>query len=595
MTLLLHCQSLSKEIATQLLFKDLSLSICVGDHIGLMGRNGSGKSTLLKILVEEEKPTSGTRTAKTGLKIGYVPQTCEFPAKTAHEILIESIKTSQPPSEKELVVEMWLSKTGFKGNEPTADLLSGGWKKRLSIATQLIQEPHLLLLDEPTNHLDLEGIVWLENLLKREVSTYLFVSHDRFFLQNMSSRIIEIDSLYPNGLFAIDGTYSHFLEKKELFIQGQLEQERSLSSKVRRELHWLQQTPKARTTKSRARVEDAHELFEQLSALRRRNQQKKAAIDFTASERETRKLVAVKNLSKKIHTRTLFHHLDFTLSPGSRLGLIGPNGSGKTTLLKLLAEEISPDQGTIKKAEDLKVVYFDQHRMQLPDHVTLREALSPKGDFVSYQGKQIHINGWCKRFLFMPDVLDRPIRTLSGGERARISIAYLMLQSADLLLLDEPTNDLDIPTLETLEETLLEFTGAIVLITHDRFMLERVCNRILSLGNPDRMQIYADYRQWDMASKTHSTVEKTKEKKRSSPKSRLTYTEQKEYDQIEEKILKLEEEIKALSRLIDAPEVAQNAAQLRNLCTQVGLAESQIEQLYLRWEELDKKRFSSKA
>src|SRR3990167_1046814 len=197
-----------------------------------------------------------------------------------------------------------------------------------------------------------------------------------------------------------------------------------------------------------------------------------------------------------IGEKTLFRNLDFTLSPGSRLGLMGPNGSGKTSLLKMLAGEMAPDCGTIKKAEGLQVVYFDQHRAQLPLHLTLKEALSPKGDFVSFQGAEIHVNGWCKRFLFSPDLLEMTIENLSGGERARIAIAHLMLQPADILLLDEPTNDLDIPTLEALEESLLEFPGALVLISHDRYMLDRICNSVLALGNPDQVELFASYSQW---------------------------------------------------------------------------------------------------
>lgn len=465
---------------------------------------------------------------------------------------------------------MWLSKLGFTGKESTAAQLSGGWKKRLGFARELITSPELILFDEPTNHLDLEGILWLEKFLSRESPTYLLVSHDRYFLQNVTNRVIEIDPTYPKGIFAIDGPYSNFLEKKEQFLSGQIQQERSLASKARRETDWLRQGAKARTTKSQSRIDEAHEILKEHSDISERNRQKRTKIDFAATERETRKLLSAKNLSKKIGNKVLFDHLDMLLSPGIRVGLLGPNGSGKTTLLRLLAGEIQPDQGTIKMADELKIVYFDQHRAALPDHITLREALSPKGDYVTFRGQSIHVNGWCKRFLFSPDLLDMVIGRLSGGERARISIAHLMLQPADLLLLDEPTNDLDIPTLETLEESLLEFPGAVVLITHDRCMLDRICNEIVTLGKEKEIEPPVELK------KEHAP----------RPKSKLSYLEKKEYEAIEGKITKLEDEVKTLNQSL---ETTQDPQKLNEICKAIGLAETQIEQLYLRWEELDNK------
>jgi ATP-binding cassette subfamily F protein uup len=589
MTLLLNCQSLSKSFGSRLLFQDLCFSIFTGEKVGLIGPNGSGKSTLLKILAGFEKATSGIVSARRGLQIGYVPQSCEFPDQTPEVVLLDQLKDDpRPDYEKELLAETWLSKLGFKGTERSAQLLSGGWKKRLSIAQALILSPDLLLLDEPTNHLDLEGILWLEKFLSREAPSYILVSHDRYFLQNMVNRIVEINRVYPQGLFSIEGTYSNFLEKKEGFLKGQVEQERSLASKARREVEWLGRSAPARTSKSKSRIEDAHELLHELSQVHGRNTQRKSNIDFAATQRETQKLLTAKNLSKEIAGRLLFHHLDFVLSPGKRMGLMGPNGSGKTTLLKIIAGEISPDQGTLKQADGLKIVYFDQHRMQLPGNITLRQALSPQGDYVTFHGQKIHINGWCKRFLFSPDILEMPLEKLSGGERARISIAHLMLQPADVLLLDEPTNDLDIPTLETLEESLVDFPGAVVLITHDRCMLDRICTTLLALGDPDKNDFFEDYSQWEASLKTPAPEEKKEKKLEPKPtKIKLSYTEKKEYDQMEEKISKLEEEIKQLNLQLEGP--AQNPEQLQLLCTEIGLAENRLEQLYLRWEELDKK------
>lgn len=592
MSLFLNCQLLCKSFASRVLFENLSFGIFSGDRIGLIGPNGSGKSTLLKILAGLEPQVSGIVSAKRGLKIGYVPQSCEFEDEKPETILLNSlIDDERPDYEKELLVQTWLSKLGFTGTEPSAKRLSGGWKKRLSLAQQFISSPDLLLLDEPTNHLDLEGILWLEKFLSKEAPSYLIVSHDRYFLQNMVNRVIEINPVYPNGLFSIDGTYTNFLEKKEEFLEGQLQQERSLASKARRELDWLRRSPKARTTKAQSRIDDAHEVLQELSQIQDRNRQKKADIDFSATYRETQKLLVAKNLSKEAGGRTLFSHLDFTLSPGTRIGLMGPNGSGKTTLLRILAGEIEPDQGTVKKVDGLKIVYFDQHRIQLPDNITLREALSPNGDFVCFRGQMIHVNGWCKRFLFSPEILDMPLAKLSGGEKARISIAHLMLQPADLLLLDEPTNDLDIATLETLEESLVDFPGAVILITHDRCMLDRICNTLIAFGNPDQNELFADYSQWERSFKNTIAQQKSKEKKieATSVKSKLSYTEKKELEQIEGKILKLEQEIQQLNSNLEDPKISQDPARLQELCTQVAIAENKIEQFYIRWEELDKK------
>ncbi len=593
MTLFLNCQNLNKSFGNRTLFEDLSFSIFSGDRVGLIGPNGSGKSTLLKILAGIERQNSGTISTRRGIKIGYVPQTCEFPNEKPIDILLASFAADdeRPDYERELLAETWLSKLGFTGEETSAERLSGGWKKRLMLAKELMAAPDLLLLDEPTNHLDLEGIMWLEKFLPREAPSYLLVSHDRFFLQNMINRTIEINPIYPTGLFAIDGTYSEFLELKEGFIKGQIEQERSIASKARKELDWLRQSPKARTSKSKSRVEDAHELLKDLSDIKGRNRQKKAGIDFAASERETKKLLAAKNLSKEINGRTLFKNLDFTLSPGTRIGLMGPNGSGKTTLLKMLSGEVLPDVGTIKKADQLQIVYFDQHRMQLPDHITLREALSPNGDFVTFRGQKIHVNGWCKRFLFSSEILDMPLDKLSGGERARIAIAHLMLQPADLLLLDEPTNDLDIPTLETLEDSLMDFPGAVVLITHDRCMLDRICNTLLALGDPEQNQLFVDFSQWEASLKSTAAPQKTKEKKpeTSASKAKLSYAEKKEYEQMEGKIQELEAIVQKLNHSLEDPVIAQNPQSLQEICSKVALEENRIEQLYLRWEELEKK------
>lgn len=582
----LNCHSLSKAFGEKSLFQGISFTIVSGDKVGLIGPNGSGKSTLLKILAGIENPDSGSVSITRGLKIGYVPQTYAFPPLKPKDVLLEALKNSPGSSyEKELLVQTTLSKVGFTDLEPEAPLLSGGWKKRLSIAKELIFEPDLLLLDEPTNHLDLESLLWLEKFLKK-VPTYVVVSHDRYFLQNTTNTIIEISPSYPKGMFLAKCSYAEFLGRKTDFLENQIQQEQSISSKARRESEWLKQSPKARTTKSQSRVDEASRILEQLSQIKTRNRQRNVDFEFVSSERKTQKLVVAKNLEKRLDENILFKNLDFTLSSGSRIGLVGPNGSGKTTLLKLIMNEQQPDMGTIKTADDLKIVYFDQHRSQIPGNTTLREALSPNGDFVTFHGRPVHVNGWCKRFLFKPEILNLPIERLSGGERARIAIAHLLLQPADILLLDEPTNDLDINTLETLEESLLDFSGAIVLITHDRCMIDRVCTSIIALGEAEG--IYAEYSQWENAKKQLIEEKKKEEKPKiispQQPKPKLTYFEKKEFEQIEDKINKLEHEIKNLNIALE-----QNPINLQELCTAVAIAETELEKLYLRWEELDSK------
>lgn len=566
MTLLLNTQFLEKSFGSRLLFRDLCLSVFLGNRIGLIGPNGAGKSTLLKILAGVDSADKGTVSTRRDLKIGYVAQMQDFPRKTPFEILLE-----HAPSEH--AAKNWLSKLGFTGSEESAESLSGGWKKRLAIALELMKEPDLLLLDEPTNHLDLEGVIWLETFLLREAPTFILVSHDCYFLQKMSNRTIEINPSYPEGLFSIDGSFDFFLEKKCQFLEGQLQQERSLGSKLRRERDWVRQTPKARTSKSQARLGRASEIFTEHAEIKKRNTQRAVDIRFEATERQTRKLLVAKNLGY----HSLFQNLDITLSPGSRLGLIGPNGSGKTTLLRLLARELAPSQGTIKEADTLKIVYFDQHRQQLPLHLTLREALSPNGDYVTYRGTPIHVNGWCKRFLFSPSSLEMPLEKLSGGERARITIARLMLAPADILLLDEPTNDLDIPTLETMEENLIEFPGAIVLITHDRCLLERACTQFLCLKSGS---FYAEYKQWEEEPRKKAAPPIKRPPKENKG---ISYRDKREAEQIEKQIA--EEEMKLANLHKSLP--TGDPEKLQAVCVKIAELELHIEELYARWAKLN--------
>ena len=592
MSLLLNTNNLSKSFSYKELFKKVSFSVFKRDKIGLIGPNGSGKSTLLKILAGLESSDEGEVVAKRSLKTVYVPQNVTYESKSIKEILLDALK-DEPLLEhdKQLLVDKWASKVGFKDLTTNAAKLSGGWQKRLSIAAAIILSPDLLLLDEPTNHLDLEALLWLENFLQKKVLNLILVSHDRYFLQNVCNKIIEISKVYPNGSFVSEGSYLDFLKQKEVFLEGQLQQEKSLSSKARRESEWLKQGVKARTTKSKSRIDDAYEIFAELSSLRKRNENQKTQIDFVSTDRGTKKLITLKSVSKSLGGNELFRNLSFMLSPKTKIGLIGSNGSGKTTLLKLIAEEITPDSGTIKKAENLKIVYFDQHRMKLDGELTLKEALCPRGEFVHFQKQRIHVNAWAQRFLFPKNILDLKIKNLSGGERARIAIAHLLLEPADILLLDEPTNDLDIQTLETLEKSLLEFSGAIVLITHDRFLIDRVCNSIISLENKDQITVFSDYAQYEASRKPviNPVKIKAKPKKKSSKSTKLTYAESRELKEIEKNIPELELAQTKFNDLLNQSDVIAKKDRLDEICRELAIIENKIERLYIRWDELDKK------
>ncbi|MGA7916966.1 MAG: ABC-F family ATP-binding cassette domain-containing protein [Candidatus Acidiferrales bacterium] len=602
---IVNAQRLSKRYGIAPLFRDISFTISPGDRIGLIGPNGSGKSTLLEILHGRVQPDSGDVAIRKGTRLSCVSQISEFDAKQTVRSVIEAAlaKSGVAETDRGYRTEEALHRAGFEDPEILTAALSGGWRKRLAIVEALVQEPDILLLDEPTNHLDLAGIQWLETLLRNASFAYVVVSHDRYFLENVAHQTVELNRTYEDGFLRVNGNYSNFLEAKEEYLHAQGKRQDALANLVHTEIEWLRRGPKARTTKSKSRIDKAHRMIGELAELNSRTRSEAAGVDFSASQRQTKQLIRLDGVTQILGDRTLFQNIDFAITAGMRVGLVGPNGSGKTTLLRLLRGDIEPSAGKIQKADSLRIVYFDQNRQLDPD-VSLRRALAPDSDSVIYQDRVIHVASWAARFLFANEDLNRPVGKLSGGERARVLIAQLMLQPADVLLLDEPTNDLDIPTLEILEESLLEYRGALVLVTHDRYMLDRVSTIVLGLDGRGAAERFADYSQWDdwlRSQQTKTPAPAAPPRVAREPRSpaanqivpaaqkkQLSHAENREFASIEKRIAKAEQDLQVKRAALEAPEISSDAARLHDAYAQMESAQKAVDELYARWAELER-------
>jgi ABC transport system ATP-binding/permease protein len=597
---IVNAKEITKSFGANPLFQNVSFTISEGDRIGLIGPNGSGKSTLLRILASQVDTDGGEVSFRKRTRLAYVEQDSRFdPAVTIRSVIEAALnQAGVHGTERGARFAETLGRAGFEDLDARAIELSGGWQKRLAIVEALVQHPDILLLDEPTNHLDLLGITWLEDLLEAAPFASVIVRPDRYFLENVTTDMVELNRIYPEGSLRVHGNYSEFLEKKEEFLHAQSKRQEALENLVHGEIEWLRRGAKARTRKSKARISKAGELMGELADLNQRTRTGSTQIDFSTTERKTKRLIELQDVACTMGRRELFDGLNFVLTAGMRVGLVGPNGSGKTTLLRLLQGELAATGGEIRRADWLRIVYFDQTRT-LDPNVTLRRALAPDGDSVVYRDRVVHVAGWATRFLFTGEQLSQPVGRLSGGERARVLIAQLMLQPADILLLDEPTNDLDIPTLEILEESLIDFPGSLVLVTHDRYMLDRVSTVVLGLNGKGGADTFADYGQWEawQTQRTRSDVEsasptsaQTNGSTTGAPiKKKLSYLEAREYATIEERVEKAEELVQAKRTELEDPAIATDATSL--IATQAALDEAQesLDALYTRWAELEKK------
>lgn len=601
---IISAQGLAKRYGVAPLFQNISFTVSEGDRIGVIGPNGSGKSTLLEMLIGRVKPDSGDVAIRRSTRLSYVSQISEFAPGVTIRAVIEMAfeRTAVPQGERASRFAETLGRAGFTDLEAQAATLSGGWRKRLAIAEAQVQAPDILLLDEPTNHLDLAGIQWLEAILQNASFACVVVSHDRYFLENVANKMVELNRAYEDGSLRVEGNYSKFLEAKEEYLHAQKKRQESLENRVHTELEWLRRGPKARATKAKARIDKAHEMIGELSEMNARSRTSSAEFDFSSTNRKTKQLITLNSVSYGIGGRTLFKDIQFSVTSGMRVGLVGPNGSGKTTLLRLLQGQIKPESGNIRRADGLRIVYFDQNRELDPD-LTLRRALASDSDAVIYQDRVIHVASWAERFLFSAENLNQRVDRLSGGERARVLIAQLMLQPADVLLLDEPTNDLDIPTLEILEESLLEYGGALVLVTHDRFMLDRVSTVVLGLDGIGNAERFADYSQWEAWQRAQLSRNATKplngnrrvrpassETHPSATKKKLSYSEAREFGSIESRIAEAEQELHTKRAALQDPAITSDRMRLQSACSELDEAQKAVDALYTRWAELEEKQ-----
>lgn len=593
----------SLNLGSQDLFENLSFSISEKERLGLLGKNGAGKSSLLKIISGAYSPDSGKVVKPKNSIFSYVAQNSLFDEPFSIKQIVKEYLLQHGISddlEAEVRALTYLNIVGFEDFECLSNSLSGGWKKRLALCCGIALEPDLLILDEPTNHLDWDGILWLEGWLKSYKKAFIIVSHDRTFLSNVTKRCIEINTLYKDGYLSLNLPYNKFIESKQEVIKEQLRQQDVLANKARREVDWLRAGVKARTTKSSSRIKEAHELLENLSDLKARNfsESKKNKIEIDSSYRKTKKLLEFKDFNLDISDLKLIKSLNLVLGPKTCLGILGGNGSGKTTFLKTIMGERPSDSTQFNLADDLKIIYFDQKKERLPKNETFFEYLGDGNDHVVFRGTSLHVNSYASRFLFSANKSSLPISQLSGGEQARLVVAKLLLQPADVLILDEPTNDLDIDTIEVLETALNSFDGLVLLVSHDRKFLSSLCSQYLSIDGGGAWSIYSDLNQWlkeNYSNKDGLKLESQKndleknKKANTSAQKKLSYKDKLRLESIESEIEEAEIALEQAKSDLNSNEDQSNYTLVAELSKIVASADQNVKDLYSIWEDLEKK------
>jgi len=581
MAVILSAEHIKKNYTLKKLITDATLYIGEHDRIGVVGVNGTGKSTLLKLLCGMEEQDEGTIMRRSGLRVSYLPQMPDYSEKRTpvEQVLASAPKDVGAPDDYE--ARSLLMQLGITDCDADVRTLSGGQKKRVALAAALIRPVDLLLLDEPTNHIDAPTIAWLEERLARYRGALMMVTHDRYFLDRVCTRIAELDG---GGLYMHDGNYAYYLEQKAARLDMENAQARKRSSILRREIEWIRRGAQARSTKQKARIQR----YEEMSAIRGPQQEQKLAL-ASASSRLGRRIIECEHVEKSLGGRKLIADFTHTVLRDERMAVVGENGCGKTTLLRILAGELAPDAGTVNIGETVRIGFFHQEFPKMDPKMRLIDFMRDIAEYVETEEGRFSASQMLDRFLFPPDVQYTPVERLSGGEKRRLHLASILMASPNVLLLDEPTNDLDIATLEILEDYLSTFKGAVVVVSHDRYFLDRVAGRLFAFeADGQLVQYVCSFTDYLDAMRD---VESGREQKDSAPSAqaaprrerqrelRMSFKEQREYETIDARMEQLQSDIEELDRQIEA-----NASDFVKL-TELSAKKEATEQALMEAEE----------
>lgn len=619
----LFLRDIQLSYGTQTLFNKLHFQIETNERVCIVGRNGEGKSTLLKVIEGETEADDGSRIVQDGIRIAKLQQ--EVPndmsgsvfhiiatglgnagalinkyhalshqlAEEYQESILEEMTTVQHEIEKQdgwslnQKVETVISKLKLPADDEFSSL-SGGMKRRVLLAKALVQSPDILLLDEPTNHLDIPSIQWLEEFLKTLNCSLVFITHDRAFLQALATRIVELDR---GNLYSWDCDYTTYLQRKAEQLESEAKSNMEFDKKLAQEEVWIRQGIKARRTRNEGRVRDLEKLREERSA--RRSQQGKANLQSNLAEKSGKQVIEIDNISFEFADKAIVKNFSSMILRSDKIGIIGANGCGKSTLIKLILGDLQPNKGEVKLGTNLKIAYFDQHRVQLDENAKVVESVVEESDYIEINGQRKHIMGYLQDFLFSPERARQPVKSLSGGERNRLLLAKVFAKPSNLLVLDEPTNDLDIETLELLEELILNYQGTVLIVSHDRQFLNSVVTSSIVFDSPGVVNEYVGgYDDW-LRQKPNLEIKKIKKETSTKTKTinskRLSYKEQLEYDELPNKIDKIEQEISLLNQQTNKDNFYQQD-DFKETLDQITNLETKLERLFKNWEDLESKK-----